>query len=331
MDFDRGLYRKQKLALYCESIQMSSMPSTLKAGTRGSPLALWQADKAIAAVQAVAPKQKCSVVKITTSGDRNQQGSLADIGGKGLFSKEIDRALLAREIDYAVHSLKDLETDLPAGIILAAVLPRDDPRDAFIGQSLASLPSDARVGTCSVRRAAQITRLRPDLSIVPMRGNVQTRLHKLHSGTAEATLLSYAGLQRLGLEREAAEIFDTDVMIPAVGQGVIALCIREEDTPLRTLLAKVNHAPTLLAITAERALLAELDGSCHTPIGGYATYQQGRLQLSAILLSPDGHRHYQHQDSATIKETDLEAAQALGGQVADMIKTHASTILAETQ
>ncbi len=310
---------------------MSPIQSHLRIGTRASILALWQADKAIASLQEIVPEQSCSVVKITTSGDQNQQGSLADIGGKGLFSKEIDRALLADEIDCAVHSLKDLETQLPDGIVLAAVLPRDDPRDAFLGQSLASLPAGARVGTCSVRRAAQVLMQRPDLRIVPMRGNVQTRIQKLQSGTAEATLLSYAGLQRLGLEAEATEVFATDRMIPAVGQGVIALCTRVEEAALRELLARINHQATMLAITAERALLAELDGSCHTPIGGYATFQYGILQLSAIVLSLDGQHHYQHQDSAVMAATDLEAAYDLGVQVAETIKKQAGAILAETQ
>ena len=307
------------------------MPATLKIGTRASPLALWQAEQAIASVRIIKPDQDCRIVKITTSGDKNQQGSLADIGGKGLFSKEIDRALLGREIDCAVHSLKDLETRLPDGIVLAAVLPRDDPRDAFIGQNLASLQTGARVGTCSVRRAAQILRLRPDVRIVPMRGNVQTRLQKLRSGVAEATLLSYAGLQRLKLEAEAAEVFAVEKMIPAVGQGVIALCTRAEDTALRALLAQINDPDTALAIAAERALLAQLDGSCHTPIGGYATLDRGILQLSAILLSPDGARHYQHQDSVMIADRDLDAARGLGARVAATIQESAHLILAETR
>ena len=290
---------------------------TLNVGTRASPLALWQTEKVIAALQ---PEYSCQIVKITTSGDVYQQGSLADIGGKGLFAKEIDRALLAGEIDCAVHSLKDLETDLPDGIALAAVLPRDDPRDAFLGQSLKTLPKGARVGTCSVRRAAQVLRQRPDIHIVPMRGNVQTRLEKLKSDAAEATLLSYAGLQRLGLEHEAIEVFAPEVMIPAVGQGVIAVCARTDDQALCAALARLDDANTRLAITAERALLAELDGSCHTPIGGYATLQQNQVHLSAILLSPDGRRYCKHADSIVISDsTDLEAARKLGIRVARTI------------
>ena len=311
---------------------MSSIGRSLNIGTRGSILALWQADKAIDSLRKIAPAQDYTVVKITTSGDIHQQGSLADIGGKGLFSKEIDRALLAGEIDCAVHSLKDLETALPEGIVLAAVLARDDARDAFLGQKLESLPKGAQVGTCSVRRAAQVLKQRPDLEIVPMRGNVQTRLQKLQSGQADATLLSYAGLQRLGLESEATEVFATDTMIPAVGQGVIAICVRAEDTTLRDLLSKINDNATLYAITAERALLAELDGSCHTPIGGYATLEHGKLQLSAILLSPDGDRYYTHQDSIEWDSMgNLQSAHALGVQVASVIKQQASAILAESQ
>lgn len=311
---------------------MSSIGHSLNIGTRGSLLALWQADKAIDSLHQIAPDQNCTVVKITTSGDINQQGSLADIGGKGLFSKEIDRALLAGEIDCAVHSLKDLETTLPEGIVLAAVLPRDDARDAFLGQTLESLPKGANVGTCSVRRAAQVLKQRPDLSIVPMRGNVQTRLKKLQSGQADATLLSYAGLQRLGLESEAAEVFATDTMTPAVGQGVIAICVRAEDTALRDVLHGINDDTTLYATTAERALLAELDGSCHTPIGGYATLEADKLKLSAILLSPDGRRSYAHQDSITWDASaNLQTARALGVQVASVIKQRASAILAESQ
>ncbi|NQY81867.1 MAG: hydroxymethylbilane synthase [Alphaproteobacteria bacterium] len=310
-----------------------TQPEILWVGTRCSILAVCQAERAISALSALEPDTRAEIVKITTAGDVYQKGSLADIGGKGLFVKEIDNALLNEDIDFGVHSLKDLENALPDGIVLAAVLPRDDARDAFLGQSLQDLPRGARVGTCSVRRAAQVLMLRPDLEIVPMRGNVQTRLRKLKDGSAEASLLSYAGLQRLGLEHKVAELLALDSMIPAVGQGVIALCARSDDTRLRTRLKRLSHRKTEFAIIAERAMLAILDGSCHTPIGGYAHCQNGMLKLSAILLSLDGTRVFRHNAEVCLKGEDDQAhdiAKKLGQDVAAVIKQQAGDILADT-
>lgn len=269
------------------------------------------------------------IVKITTSGDANQKGSLADIGGKGLFAKEIDQALLDKEIDFAVHSLKDIETVLPDHICLAARLPRDDPRDALMGYSLDTLPKRARIATCSVRRAAQMQRLRPDVEIVPMRGNIETRLAKLRAGVAEATLLSYAGLQRLGMESEASEVLATHRMIPAVGQGVIVVCARDDDGNLLEKLSTINCLRTALATETERAVLRALDGSCHTPVGVYAQFVGDILQVSAILLAHDGDRHFQHQAQEPV--TTMPEARDFGYRIAEVFLTKARDLLREVR
>ncbi|MBI4183040.1 MAG: hydroxymethylbilane synthase [Proteobacteria bacterium] len=275
----------------------------LRVGTRGSRLARIQAALVRHALAAAFPGLgEYGAIEeevIRTSGDAVQDRPLADLGGKGLFAKEIDEALLAGRIDLAVHSLKDLETRLAAGIALAAVLARADPRDALVlgpalkpvgGTGLGALPQGARVGTSSLRRKAQLLNARPDLAVVLLRGNVETRLRKLAEGAADATLLALAGLDRLGLTETADRVLDPGELLPAVGQGVIGICCRADDSDRLRLLAAINHAETMTAVAAERAMLAVLDGSCRTPIAGHAELAGGRLRLRGLVASPDGRR-----------------------------------------
>ncbi|MGE0257554.1 MAG: hydroxymethylbilane synthase [Alphaproteobacteria bacterium] len=267
----------------------------LRIGTRGSPMALYQAelvrDRLRAAHPELAADGAVVLVPIRTTGDRVQTRLLAEIGGKGLFTKEIEEALLDGRIDLAVHSLKDMETVLPAGLAIGGVLERDDPRDVLVGRAavtLAGLPQGARVGTASLRRRAQLLRLRPDLAVVPIRGNVNTRLAKLEAGEVEALVLALCGLERIGKSGTIAEILDVAVMLPAVAQGALAVECRAIDDTVRALLAPLHHEPTASCVLAERSMLAALDGSCRTPIAGLATIDGDRLGLDALLLSPDG-------------------------------------------
>ncbi len=265
----------------------------LRLGTRGSPLALAQARMvraALAAAHGFDP-ERIEIQVIRTSGDRIQDRPLAEVGGKGLFTKEIEEALVAGLIDFAVHSSKDMPTVLPPGLMLSAFMERDDPRDAFISRkakSIADLPRGATVGTASLRRQAMMKRRRPDLVIVPLRGNVETRLRKLDEGVADATLLALAGLKRLGLADAATAVLDVDEFLPAVGQGAIGIEARAGDSRTRELLGSINHADTFSALAAERAFLAVLDGSCRTPIGGYATISGGKIRFRGMIVKPDG-------------------------------------------
>ena len=265
----------------------------VRIGTRGSPLALAQAHEVRRLLMTATgrPEAAFAIVVIRTSGDRIQDRPLSEAGGKGLFTKEIEDALVAREIDLAVHSMKDMATSLPNGLDIAALLPREDVRDAFVSlvaPSLQALAAGAVVGTSSLRRAAQIRRARPDLTIVPFRGNVGTRLKKLAEGIADATLLAVAGLNRLGEAQRITCAIATDVMLPAVGQGAIGVEIRTDDGRARHLLAPLNHAGTALTVAAERAFLARLEGSCRTPIAGLARLVDGGLHFKGQILTPDG-------------------------------------------
>jgi len=267
----------------------------LRIGTRGSPMALYQAglvrDRLREAHPELAAEGALELVPIRTTGDRVQTRLLAEIGGKGLFTKEIEEALLDNRIDLAVHSLKDMETVLPAGLAIGCVLARDDPRDVLVARgsaSLAALPPGARVGTASLRRRAQLLRLRPDLAVVPIRGNVNTRLAKLEAGEVDALVLALCGLERLGMSGVAGEIFPVEAMLPAVGQGALAVECRATDDVVRPLLAPLHDPASAACVIAERSMLAALDGSCRTPIAGLATIEGDRLSLDALLLSPDG-------------------------------------------
>ncbi len=265
-------------------------PSTplVRIGTRGSRLALAQAGEVRARLAAVHAELGCEgaveLVAITTTGDRVRDRPLADIGGKGLFCKEIEQALLENRIDAAVHSMKDVETVLADGTAIAAVLPREDPRDAFLSPGaadIADLPRGAVVGTSSVRRAALLRARRADLRIVPFRGNVDTRLARLDEGAVAATLLALAGLRRLGLEERATRILPVEDMLPAVGQGAIGIQCRLDDERVFRWMRALSHRESELAVRAERAMLAELDGTCRTPIAGHARFVgPDRLRLA---------------------------------------------------
>jgi hydroxymethylbilane synthase len=265
----------------------------VRIGTRGSPLALVQAEETrrlLAAALDWTP-ERIVIVPIRTSGDRITDRPLTEAGGKGLFTKEIDEALLDGRIDIGVHSAKDLATALPDGITIAACLPREDVRDVFVSPSaktLMELPQGARIGTSSLRRKALALRMRPDLTVVNLRGNVDTRLKKIAAGEADATLLAAAGLNRLKLADRAASFLDTSVWLPAPGQGAIAITARTGDRAMRDRLAALDHRATTLALACERAFLAVLDGSCRTPIAGLARIAGGDLSFDGMIVKPDG-------------------------------------------
>jgi hydroxymethylbilane synthase len=283
----------------------------LRIGTRGSPLALVQAHAVRARLAAALKRDEASIdIKvIRTTGDMIQDRPLADEGGKGLFTKEIEQALLDGAIELAVHSAKDMPTFLPAGLMLAACLEREDARDVFISRkalTFAELPNGASVGTTAPRRQAILKRARPDLQMVALRGNVETRLRKLDDGAADATILALAGLKRLGLAGRATAIMSVDGFCPAVGQGAIGIEARADDARIRDVLALIDHADTSTALAAERAFLAELEGTCHTPIAGHATIAGGVLQFRGLIAKPDGSAAHEtevsgsRQDAITI-------------------------------
>ncbi|MYG52388.1 MAG: hydroxymethylbilane synthase [Rhodospirillaceae bacterium] len=269
----------------------------LRIGTRGSPLALAQAhlvSEALAAAHPAAPP--ADIVPIVTTGDRITDRPLADIGGKGLFAKEIEAALLAGAIDCAVHSAKDLETVLPDGLVIAAVLPREDPRDALIcpaSRTLEGIPPGARLGTASVRRQALVRALRPDLRIAPIRGNIGTRLDKVANGEFDATLLAMAGLIRAGCTGDAAPLA-VDDFLPSAGQGIVAVQCRAGDAAVLGHVAPIDHAETMAALRAERAVLAVLDGSCRTPIAAHAEIRDGRITVRGLVADPGGAGIWRH-------------------------------------
>jgi len=278
----------------------------LTIASRGSQLALWQAHWVQAQLAALGHPSAVDIIK--TTGDRITDVPLAQVGSKGLFTKEIEEALLAGRADLAVHSLKDLPTELPAGLVLAATPAREDPRDAIVGRRLADLPAGAKLGTSSLRRAAQLRKVRPDLEIEPVRGNLDTRLRKLDAGQYDAIVLAAAGLRRLGWEDRIAEILSPDIVCPAVGQGSLAI---ETAAGHEQPCAQLDHAPTRAAVTAERALLRALGGGCQVPIGAYATVADGRLSLQAVVVSPDG-AHLIRQQSEGLAADAAEIGRSLG-------------------
>ncbi|HTO39973.1 MAG TPA: hydroxymethylbilane synthase [Rhizomicrobium sp.] len=276
--------------------------SPLRIGTRGSRLALTQANivRDLLAKMGVAS----AIVVVKTTGDRIQDRPLADAGGKGLFTKELEEALFAQDTDIAVHSMKDVPAQLPTGLMLGALLEREDPRDVLLSSktySLASLPPGAIVGTSSVRRRAQLLRVRKDVEAITLRGNVDTRLAKLDSGAFDATLLALAGLKRLGLDGRARHVLDPAVWLPSPAQGAIGIELRSDDAHTRQIIAQLEHEPTAIALACERAFLAALDGSCRTPIAGLARWENGVLKFRGEVLALDG---------SDFVETALE--QALG-------------------
>jgi hydroxymethylbilane synthase len=293
----------------------------VRIGTRGSPLALAQAhelrDRLMAVHDALRPEGAIEIRVIKTTGDKVQDRPLTEIGGKGLFTKEIEEALFDGRIDMAVHSMKDVETHLQKGLEIAVMMEREDPRDVLIareGASLAGLPKGMVVGSASLRRKAQILLLRPDLSVVNLRGNVGTRLQKLSEGKIGATLLALAGLKRLGMADKATALLSTEEMVPAPGQGAIGIEIRSDDDAAKRWLAPLDHHPTRVAVTAERALLASLDGSCRTPIAALAEIRNDRLSLRGLIALPDGseyHRETVEGPAARAAELGREAGEAL--------------------
>lgn len=296
------------------------MPHTLSIGTRGSPLALAQSHM-VAAALAMASKGKVSdfpLSIIRTTGDVTQDRALAAIGGKGLFTKEIDAAQLEGSIDIAVHSAKDLPTALPDGLIVAGYLPREDVRDAFIGHNgtrLKDLRKGAVVGTVSLRRQALLKRLRPDLTIIVFRGNIDTRLTKVVRGEVDGTLLAVAGMKRLGLDAKATELLDPVEFPPAVGQAAIAIVTRCDDAATNALVGQITHRETGIALDAERAFLAALDGSCRMPIAAYGTVNGTDVQLKGMVLSADGTESHEISGSAPIAD-----AAALGRRLGTTLR-----------
>ncbi len=293
----------------------------LRIGTRGSPLALAQARETRDRLMAAhgLPEAAFVLKVIRTTGDQVQDRSLSAIGGKGLFTREIEEALLAGAIDVAVHSMKDMPTLQPEGLEISALLPREDPRDGFVSShapTLAELPFGSTVGTSSLRRRAQLLHSRPDLAIVEFRGSVQTRLRKLDEGVASASLLAMAGLRRLAFEAIALPL-DPDDMLPAIAQGVIGVEQRRDDPRISELLAPIHHGPTARQFAAERAFLAALDGSCETPIAGLAELDRDRLRFRGEILRPDGSESLAHEISGAVTDgaaIGTEAAAVLRGR-----------------
>jgi hydroxymethylbilane synthase len=278
----------------------------LRIGTRGSKLALWQAEH-IRARLAQEAGADAELVVIKTAGDQFASAAIPDVGGKGIFIKEIEDALLEERVDLAVHSMKDVPTETPRGLCFPAVTEREDPRDCFVsrsGNSLADLPPGSRIGTSSLRRQSQLLAFRRDLQVVNLRGNVDTRLRKLDAGEIDAIVLARAGLDRLGLSGRTTQILPPDVMLSAVGQGALAIEARESDVRTREILARFDHADTRAAVNAERALLAELEGGCQVPLGAWARIENSRMLLDARVLSADGAESIHRQASGLPQESE---------------------------
>ncbi len=291
------------------------MPGTVRIGTRGSKLALWQAEWVKSHLENLHSGLAVELTIIKTKGDKILDVPLAKVGGKGLFVKEIEAALSSGSIDLAVHSMKDMPAEIPMGLCIGAVPAREVPVDALIareGQTLETLPRGARIGTSSLRRASQLRRARPDIEIVPLRGNLDTRLRKLDEGQMEAIVLAAAGVRRLGLEARISQKLDTEIMLPAVGQGALCIETRDGDTTIAPLVAPLEDAATRIAVTAERAYLHRLEGGCQVPIAGHATLLDGRLTLCGLVSDLEG--------QTVIKATQVgrpEEAETIGRELAD--------------
>jgi hydroxymethylbilane synthase len=306
-----------------------SSPNPVRIGARGSPLSLAQTGLVRDALAAANPDRVFEITPIVTTGDRIQDRRLQDAGGKGLFTKELDEAMLDGRIDLAVHSMKDLPTLLPSEIVLSCTPPREDPRDALICaadvRSVLDLPERARIGTASLRRQAQLLALRPTFEIGMLRGNVETRLRKVAEGEVDATLLAYSGLRRLGLDRHVKLLLDPKDTPPAGGQGALAITARRGDGDMAAVLAPVEDHATRLEITAERAFLAALDGSCRTPIAALGRWSNGRMNFIGETLTPDGAKRWRRQaDEACTSEAE---ATALGERLGLSIKAEAGDAL----
>ena len=302
--------------------------STLVVGTRGSQLALWQAEWVQAQLKQMAPNLLVVLKRIQTSGDKIQDVPLAKVGGKGLFVKEIEEALLRKEIDLAVHSMKDLPAELPNGLTIICVPEREDPRDALLtrdGKTLDALPLGARVGTSSLRRQAQLLHARPDLQIEMLRGNVDTRLRKLQENQFDAIVLAASGLRRLGWDAHITECLPLTVSLPAIGQGALGIEGREDDDFVRDLVVKLEHQPTRVTVMAERALLKRLEGGCQVPIAGHAVLHGECLTLEGLVASLDGKRYVRYSLDGSMSE-----AESIGTKVAEeLLDRGAQPILQE--
>jgi hydroxymethylbilane synthase len=283
----------------------------LTIGSRGSKLALWQANWVKARIEELGVE--CRLEIITTTGDRFQSGPLKEVGNKGLFTKEIEEALLEGRVDLAVHSLKDMPTALPEGLQITATPAREDPRDAIIGSTLADLKQGAKVGTGSLRRVAQLCAYRADLQVEPVRGNVDTRLRKLDEGQFDAIVLAVSGLKRLGWDGRIAERIPVEVMCPAVGQGSLAIETRVAGEAV-DVVKKLNHAPTHSAVTAERAVLAKLGGGCQVPVGAHATVDGSRMAIRGVVSTIDGKRLVKDQIEGAVAD-----AVQLGGELGERL------------
>jgi hydroxymethylbilane synthase len=293
------------------------MSETLRIATRKSPLALWQAEHVAAALRHAHPGLVVEIRGMTTRGDKILDAPLAKVGGKGLFVKELEQGMLDGTADIAVHSMKDVPVDFPAGLHLPTILEREDPRDAFVSNrfdGLADLPEGARVGTSSLRRQCQILGRRPDLRIEPLRGNVNTRLARLDAGDYEAIILAAAGLMRLGFAARIRRLLETEESLPAIGQGAIGIECRAADARTNALIAPLHHADTAQRVTAERAMNHRLQGGCQVPIAGHATLDGDRLHLSGLVGDPDGSRTLRAQ-----AEGPRLNAEAIGAAVADAL------------
>lgn len=300
----------------------------LRIGTRGSRLARWQADFVRERLIEAFPDLHVDVIVIQTTGDRITDVPLAKIGDKGLFTKELDRALLANEIDLAVHSLKDVPTMLPEGLALGAVLEREDPRDVLLPaagapSTLAELPAGARIGTSSLRRRAQIRHLRPDLTVLDLRGNLDTRMERLRAGHFDAIVLARAGVRRLGWEDAVGDVLGPPDWLPAVGQGALGVAVRADDEATRTIVASLEHEDTRIATTAERAFLRALEGGCQIPIGALATREGDRIRLHGLVADLDGDPLFRGEASGDVRD-----AEAVGRSLAeDLLNRGADAVL----
>jgi hydroxymethylbilane synthase len=304
------------------------MTSTIRLGSRGSPLALAQSELVarLLAQKTGGDAANFPIEAFTTSGDKIQDRRLIEAGGKGLFTKELDEALMANRIDAAVHSMKDLPTKLPDGIVLVCVPAREDARDAFVSNKAAdlmALPKGAVIGTASLRRQAQTLHLRPDVKIVTLRGSVQTRLKKLEDGGIDATYLAFAGLKRLGLEDKATSLIGVDLIPPAPGQGALAITCRADDTPTRDALLRLSIPEFEIATVAERAFLAALDGSCRTPIAAFAKVDGQKLSFIGEFLSLDGAKCWRKAANIVLGANARADAEALGRKLGAEIRAEA--------
>ena len=303
------------------------MSKSIRIATRRSQLALWQAEHVAALLRAAHPGLTVELVPMTTQGDRVQDRALAEVGGKGLFVKELEVAMQQGRADIAVHSMKDVPSELPPGFCITAALPRANPRDAFISRkyaSFAALPEGARVGTSSPRRQAQLRHARRDLRLELLRGNVDTRLRRLDEGGLDAILLACAGLERLGIGHHVTEQLDLELSLPAVGQGVIGIECRADDDASRSALAALHHEDTFTRLRAERAFAATLGGSCHSPIAAHATLDQGLLTVRGFIGAPEGDETYRDRISGAPAD-----AESLGRALAARMQSSGAEALLE--